>query len=78
MREIVVLYACLYVISRMIFMTTAVSLLKVLVNGHDYRMFVVNVLICALVYLLEQDMWDRMHKEPIKSQLDEYLESDER
>lgn len=78
MRQVVYLLSCLVIINRVIFFATAVSLIMVIVKNHDYRIFIVNMLISILVYLLENSIWDKLNEEPIKSKLDKYLESDER
>jgi len=78
MKKVVVLLSCLVIINRIIFLVTAVSLVLVLTKNYDYRYFYINVLVSILVYLLERDIWDKVNEEPIKSQLDKYLESDER
>jgi hypothetical protein len=77
MKQVVYLLSCLVIINRIIFFATAVSLIMVLVKNYDYRIFIVNMLISILVYLLECDIWDRLNEEPNKSELDKYLKMDE-
>jgi len=77
MRQVVLLLSILLFINRLIYISTAISLILVLNKVYDYRLFLVNMLISILVYLLEGGVWDKLNEEPVKSKLDKYLKMDE-
>jgi hypothetical protein len=73
MKQIIGLYGLLCITNRMIYFLTIMSFFSVVLKNYNYSYFIINLAATLIVYLLENDITDKLLEDPIKTEIENFI-----